>query len=192
MTTQAYISIFTLVVALLLSACQPVKMISTKTFTRSDADIYQTFGFAEITKDVKVNRVNKEKIEQFIQQSITEQMEEKGYELVDYDPDLLLDMDVVLLDINKNETPSNPYGFSRFGRGIGYPGYAYDPYYWERENNRDRLNIKARVTLTFADAHAQAGLWQGKAEANLSGAGRKRVERIHEAVDLLVQGFVEN
>jgi len=176
---------------LLLGACNPVKMVSTEEFTTSDPEIYQTFGFAEITKDVKVNRANKEKIEQYIRQSITEKMETRGYQLVDTNPDLLLDMDVILLDINKNEAQSNPWGTGLYGRRpVGYRGGIYDPYYWELEDTRDGLNIKARVTLTYADAHARRGLWQGKAEANLSGSGRKRVARIHEASELLVEGFV--
>ncbi len=180
------------VVLMTLSACNPVKLISTEEFTTSDPEIYQTFGFAEITKDVKVNRANKEKIEQYIRHSITEQMKEQGYLLVESDPDLLLDMDVILLDINKNEVQSNPWGTGLYGRRpIGYRGGIYDPYYWELEDTRDGLNIKARVTLTYADARARRGLWQGKAEANLSGSGKKRVARIHEAVDLLVEGFVE-
>ena len=165
-------------------ACQPVKIISTEQFTSYNPKQLKTFAFADLTEKVKVSRANSYQTEAYIWRIVVEEMERRGYELVEENPDVLLDLEVYLLNSEANQRTDTyqNYGYSRFGRF-----YRFDPVPNNQFPTESRL--KARINLTFGEADAKTHLWKGRAETQLAKKAEKGALRLRETIDLLIDDY---
>ena len=174
-----FISIFTI-------SCVPVKVVSTQRINKTDQDNIRTFAFGEITKRVKVNRANSEKTEDYIRRLVVENMERRGLKWVEKDPDILLDLSVFLLDLEREErSQTRNYGFSR--RWYYYrPGWNDGPI---GDDYPDQGNFTASISLLIGESEAKVELWKGTAEAQLSRNAQKGAARLQSAIDQLLNDF---
>lgn len=177
-------SVLFILCLVLFSACSPVKLVSSEQYTPLDTDKLKTFGFGELTKRVKVNRAEGEKFTAYVQHLVVQKMEAAGFQYTAEQPDLWLDLRLIL--VQRDEEQRN-----RYDTGTGFYGrryiYSYsDP--WRNEDLTISSSMQAIINLTTAEAQTRKTTWKGKATANLS---RKTTTlRLTEAVDLIMDSFL--
>ena len=173
-------------VSLLMSliSCSPVRLISTEKNSRKDLSQYKTFAFAEVEKRVSVKRANSEAIEEYVKQAVVNAMAERGYQLTDQDPELLLDLDLSLLDYQTDERSQTRY----YGRRNYYYNYTYG--YDPVTNFQTDPNMEASITIVFADADKKQKLSEGIVEAQLARKSQKSIDRLNQAVETILNSLV--
>lgn len=176
---------YILIILFAISACQPVKIVSTERYGPIDYSTLGTFGFGELSKKVKVSRANSQKTEAFIQRLLIEKMEERGYVYTESEPDLIIDMEVFLIDQDRSQPQDQVYGY---GRRWPYGGYRWNEPPLQ-DDMPDRGNFNASISLTMGKSADMTGLWKGTAEAQLSRNQRKGAERLQAAMDQLLDRF---
>lgn len=182
---KAYSGIFLLCV-LFLSACSSVKLVSAEQYTSLDTDKLKTFGFGELTKRVKVNRAEGEKFTAYVQHLVVQKMEAAGFQYTAEQPDLWLDLRLIL--VQRDEEQRN-----RYDTGTGFYGRRYSYSYgrpWRNEDLTISSSMQAIINLTTAEAQTRTTTWKGKATANLS--QKTTTLRLTEAVDLIMDSFLGN
>ena len=170
-----------------LYACSPVKIVSTKNLGPRDLRNAQTFVFQDFTKEVQINRPGGEQTKEYVKKLIVEAMESKGYTLSEDEGDILVDLDLFLQSLSKEQTS----GYNNFVGGRRFNYYAYnrlgtDPYFNDASRADVRGYTQAVITITLAQTDKSVGFWEGVAEANLSGSGKKRLNRLQTAINELI------
>lgn len=180
----SYFGFFVLIISL--SACSPIRIVSTKNLGPRDLRNAGTFVFKDFAKEVQINRPGGEQTKEYVKKLIVEAMESKGYSLSEEEGDILIDLDLFLQSLSKEQTSSyNNFGGRRY-RYYAYNRYANDPYFWDASRADVRGYTQAVITITMAQAEKSVGFWEGVAEASLSGSGKKRLQRLQTAVDDLI------
>ena len=182
--------VYVLGIVWILGSCTPVKLVSLVQPDSLDLAGYRTYAFAELTDYVEVNRANSESIEEFVRNTVVRHMAEKGYELTDQDPDFLVDLEVFLLDFQREQSSTSRYASRRsyyYSYPYGYP-YGYDPV---GTNIETEASMEAVINLSMADASENRELGAGKVEAKLASNPKRSVDRLDEAVAMLVESLVK-
>lgn len=178
-------------ISLLLFGCESTRLVSAERLSKKSGTDFNTFGFADISKKVKVNRVDTEKTRAFLATAIIEIMKEKGYEFSDTDPDLLVDMELNYIKNRSQSSSSNNNYSPYYSRTNRYYGGRYNYRDFQDERFARESNVTARIELLFADSSADTKLWKGAVETRFVGKIDKRILRLEEAIEKLILGFEE-
>ena len=181
----SYWGLFVLIVVM--NACSPVKIISTKNLGPRDLGNAGTFVFKDFTKEVGINRPGGEQTKEYVKKLIVDAMESKGYSLSEEEGDILIDLDLFLQSLSREQTSS----FNNFNRRGNARFFAFDrsgndPFFQDASRNDVRDYAQAIITITMAQPEKSVGFWEGVAEASLSGSGKKRLLRLQTAIEELL------
>ncbi len=141
---------------LLLAACSSGPSIKADYDPSVDFSQYQTFNFYN---PLGIENPNYSSIlGQMFRESLTRQMELKGYTLSD-DPDLLLNVSAILEDKTKVTTYNDPY----YGGYYGYRRGFYDPWagYGYGSTTHVSQYTEGTVNIDMVDARAKRMVWEG-------------------------------
>ena len=165
---------------LLLAACSSGPTIKADYDPSVDFSQYQTFNFY---KPLGIENPNYSSIlGQMFRDSLTRQMELKGYTLSD-DPDLLLNVSAILEDKTKVTTYNDPY----YGGYYGYRRGFYDPWagYGYGSSTHVSQYTEGTVNVDMVDARAKRMVWEGIA------VGRVNEDRSNEEVRMAIESGVQ-
>jgi len=164
-----------LMVLLILIAQWPafaqVRLVSYDKSNDIDFSSFDTFKFyrLEVSND-EVLKTKKDRIE-YLQQSIISEMEARGFQYVNEEPDILINIGIVITDVTQTrETTIN-----EASRYIGQRNY-----HWEAEEVVVRKYQEGTVTIDFVDRANSEMVWQGVVEAQVKQkekAGKKNIDK---------------
>ncbi len=169
----------------LLAACSSGPKIMADYDPYVDFSQYQTFNFYN-PLGIE-NPAYSSIIGQMFRDSLTRQMEMRGYTLAD-DPDLLLNVSAILEDKTKVTTYNDPM----YGGYYGYRRGYYDPWggYGYGTQTHVSQYTEGTVNVDMVDARAKRMVWEGVA------VGRVDEERnnaeVREAIEAGVRAMFEN
>ncbi|MET0638077.1 MAG: DUF4136 domain-containing protein [Chitinophagaceae bacterium] len=132
---------------------------------------YKTFGWINDNGVTKAGRVNNDIVDNNIKNSIGVELEKKGWQEVDQNPDVLLDYNVMVEKGVRQETePVYPYPYS----GYYYNwrrrrlGYFYNPYYFGAYQTYNVPFKEGTLTVNMIDAKTNKLIWQGWAKGDIT------------------------
>jgi hypothetical protein len=166
-----------LVMAVFLQACASRPDIRADYDHAADFAKYRTFNFVERPSTDKMGYSSL--VTQALQTSVTNQMQQRGYQLDTTAPDLLVNFSGKLQD--KQEVQSSPsagyYGY-RGGWYGAWPGYANDVY---------TVNYTmGTVNVDIVDARTMRMVWEGVAVGEVT---KKHRENREAAIDKAITGI---
>ena len=182
---KKYLLIFSFILFSFFS-CSPIKIFSTDQASSEKFKTYKTFAFAKLSKRVAVNRANSESVKEYVEQAVVKEMADRGYTLVEDNPDFLVDLYTSVRDYQREQS-SNSYtdrrGFYRYSR-FGYTG---------SNRNQSRLetdNMGVVVNITLGNGATKSRIGNGEAEVKLVRNAAKSAGRLDEAIEKLVETLV--
>ncbi len=160
-------------------ACSPVKVMDTEGSDNFSLKNYQTFGFMET--EAGGNALGADYAPQlaFLKAEIARQLEARGLEQRTADPDLEVNLGVVVseeVQTRQTDLRSDPPTY------IGQRRYTWR----SREVEVGRYN-EGTLSLHLIDRTRDELVWRGEAEAVLPKGRAKQEKRISEGVEKLVQ-----
>ena len=176
---QLRIFLITLASALLLAACSSGPQIKADYDPSVDFSQYRTFNFF---KPMGIENPNYSSIlGQVFRDAITQQMQQRGYQLSD-DPDLLLNVSALMQDKTKVTTYTDP----GYGGYYGYRRGFYDPWmgYGYGTSTHVSQYTEGTVNIDMVDARAKRMIWEGVA------VGRVNENRTSEEVRAAINSGV--
>lgn len=183
---QRLIGALTLTVSVfLLAACSSGPKIMADYDPSVDFSQYRTFNFYN---PLGIENPNYSSIiGQMFRESLTRQMEMRGYTLSD-DPDLLLNVSAILEDKTKVTTYNDPM----YGGYYGYRRGYYDPWggYGYGTQTHVSQYTEGTVNVDMVDARAKRMVWEGVAVGRVD-EDRSNAE-VREAIQAGVQAMFEN
>lgn len=164
---------------LLLAACSSGPKIKADYDPSVDFSQYRTFNFFNPLGIENPNYSSL--IGQMFRESITRQMEQRGYTLSD-DPDLLMNVSAILEDKTKVTTYNDPM----YGGYYGYRRGFYDPWYGYGYGTQTHVSqyTEGTVNIDMVDAEAKRMVWEGIA------VGRVDEERSNAEVRQAIESGV--
>lgn len=172
-------SAFLVASLLLLAACASGPKIKADYDPSVDFSQYETFNFF---KPLGIENPNYSSLlGQMFRDSITRQMEQRGYTLSD-DPDLLMNVSAILEDKTKVTTYNDPM----YGGYYGYRRGFYDPWYGYGYGTQTHVSqyTEGTVNIDMVDARAKRMVWEGIA------VGRVDEERSNAEVRQAIESGV--
>lgn len=148
-----------------------------------DFSVYRTFGFPKETGTDRGGYSTL--VTNYFKKAVREQMEMRGYQYVDANPDLLVNFYANVRD--RTEVRSTP------SMGYGYYGYRYGLYtawpLYDTEVDTITYPI-GTANLDIVDAKRKQMIWEGIAEGRISDEDMKQPEgAIHRVVTQMFQHF---
>ncbi len=164
------------VVILFFSACSTLKV--TTDFDRSvDFTQFKTFDFIELDVQGAISEMNQAR---FIK-AIKAEMEKKGFQLDDSDPDLLVNATAILQ--NKKSVTADSYG---------YGGY-YRPYRWGGGVTTTSFDVYeykyGSLIIDVIDASTQQLIWEGTGDKEIDTQAKDPDAAAANAVSQIMAGF---
>lgn len=186
--------IFSVILGMGVSACSPVKIVSSQRFNQPGDRSNKTYAFAKLSNQAEVKRANSDQIKAFIQDGIVREMQRRDYELTDNveEADILIDLQLNIRDLagRNDETRYNRYSRGRYGRYSSPYGYGYGYPYGPNDSQLDtRSSMEATVTILIAEAQPQKKLWRGVAMSKLAQKSEKSAMRLNMVVEQLMGEF---
>ena len=162
---------------LLVASCSPVIEVATEPAAGFQLSDYRTFAFYEV--DASGDGLGPEYQPQLddLQQEITKQLESRGLARAASDPDLLINLGVVVneevqtRETNLRSDPPNYIGQRR--------------YTWRSKEVEVGRYKEGTVSVHLVDSDRNELMWQGTAEAILRSKPAKLQEQIAEAMEKL-------
>lgn len=162
---------------LLLASCSPVIEVATEPAANFQLSDYKTFAFYEVdTSGDGLEEAYQPQIE-FMQQEIAEQLGKRGLTRTDADPDLLINLGVVVneevqtRETNLRSDPPNYIGQRR--------------YTWRSKEVEVGRYKEGTVSVHLVDNDRNELVWQGTAEAILRSKPEKLQEQITRGMEKL-------
>jgi hypothetical protein len=169
-----------LLVAILMSSCNSVE-VATDYDRQADFDTYKTYAFYKPGVDkAEISDLDKRRILRAIDASLNQM----GFEKTKENPDLLVSF------FTKTEKNVNIYQNS-YGAGYGW-GYGYGPYWGAGfRNNYPSVSTSTDGTLfiDLVDKNSMNLVWQGMGKGILSLEMDKKIERIQEMVQKIMEQY---
>ncbi|HEU4624532.1 MAG TPA: DUF4136 domain-containing protein [Steroidobacteraceae bacterium] len=170
--------VFVLLTGALLHACASKPDIRSDYDHAADFGKYRTFNFVDPLSTDKMGYSSL--VTQQLKTSVTNQMQQRGYQLDTTDPDLLVNFSGRLQD--KQEVQSSPSMTPYYGYRVGYygawPGYANDVY---------TVNYTmGTLNVDVVDARTKNMVWEGVAVGEVT---KKHRENREAAIDKAVAGI---
>lgn len=164
-----------LVAGLLLAACASKPSIKSDYDPTVDFSQFKTFNFY---KPMGIENPNYSSLMgQMFRQSITQQMEQRGYTLSD-NPDLLMNVSAQMEDKTRVTTYNDPM----YGGYYGYRRGFYDPWmgYGYGSTTQVSQYTEGTVNIDMVDAKAKRMVWEGIAVGRVT--GDKSNEEVRTAI----------
>lgn len=164
-----------LVAGLLLAACASKPSIKSDYDPTVDFSKFKTFNFY---KPMGIENPNYSSLMgQMFRQSITQQMEQRGYTLSD-NPDLLMNVSAQMEDKTRVTTYNDPM----YGGYYGYRRGFYDPWmgYGYGSTTQVSQYTEGTVNIDMVDAKAKRMVWEGIAVGRVT--GDKSNEEVRTAI----------
>ncbi len=156
------------------TACTPVRIVSTETNPESDFSIYQTYNF--YTDDARLASNPNLRV---LMDAISREMNQRGFTLDD-SPDLMIN-----IAVDKEEkVQTRETDFRDAPVYMGTRNYS-----WQSEEIVVREYEEGTVKLDLVDTDQGALVWQGIAAGTVDGNQAKMKSRIDKAIDLLFRNF---
>ncbi len=133
--------------------------------------IYKTFGWANDNGVKKSGRVDNDIIDNNIKNSVGSELEKKGWQETDDQPDVLLDYNVMVESGVRKRTepvygyPYSGYYYSPWRRRLGY---YYNPAFFTRYRTYNVPFKEGTLTVNMIDAKTNKLIWQGWAKGDVS------------------------
>jgi len=146
----------------------------------TDFTKFKTYGFVRITGTDQANYETL--ITQHFKAAVRTQMDARGYQFVESNPDLLVNFNAVLSD--KVRVTSQPsvgmyYGYRGYGAWGGYGSYTDVRHY-----------TQGTVNIDLIDAARQQLVWEGVAEGRVRESDRDELrQRIADVVALIMEQY---
>jgi hypothetical protein len=157
-------------------SCSPVRVLDTEKAQDADLRAYKTFDFYKL--EASGDTVS-EKFRQYtdvLKQAITNQMQERGYTMATSDPDLLVNIGILV----KEETQTRETTIREAPRYIGQRRYS-----WKSEEVEVGRYKSGTVTLHLVDADQNKMVWKGAVEGVISNRPKNIENDIKVAMDKL-------
>lgn len=136
-----------------------------------DFNNYKTFGWANDNGVKKADRADNDIVDNNIKNSISTELEEKGWKESDQQPDVLLDYNVIVQKGVKRETepvygyPYSGYFYSPWRRRMGY---YYNPGFFSGYHTYNVPFKEGTLTVNMVDAKNNKLIWQGWATGDVT------------------------
>jgi hypothetical protein len=163
------LSIFSLAAGALmfLASCGPTSHIEVAKGV--DFKNYKTFGWTNDSGLKKAGRVNNDIVDNNIKNSIATELEEKGWQESDQQPDVLLDYNVTVQKGVKQQTvPIYPYSGSFYMPWRHRMGYYYNPAFFGGYTIDNVPFREGILTVNMMDAKVNKLIWQGSASGDIT------------------------
>ena len=131
---------------------------------------YKTFGWAKDSL-TKSGRVDNDIVDNNIKNSIGTELEGKGWQETDQQPDVLLDYNVTVQKGVKRETDpvySYPYTGYFYNSWRGRMGYYYNPGFFSGYRTYNVPFKEGTLTVNMVDAKNNKLIWQGWATGDVT------------------------
>jgi hypothetical protein len=149
--------VIAMVVLIYLVSCNPVKVLNTEPAADFKLSDYKTFSFYDVQLNGDpVQKPYNDKIK-ILQEAITKQFEKKGLRWTQDEPDLLVNIGIVVDE--KVQTRQTKYGSD----GPFYAGQRR--YSWKSEGIEVNRYNQGTVTIHLVDRLLNKMVWRGVAEA---------------------------
>lgn len=147
------------IVLLMLAACSGVKIQGVEKADDFSVSKYKTFGFFEVVQKGSAVGPNYESNLNLLKESIIKQMSLKGIALSDINPDLLINIGIVLEEkVQTRETSfTNPADRTAY---MGQRNYS-----WKSEEVEVDRYREGTVTVDLVDRAQNKLVWQGSAQS---------------------------
>jgi hypothetical protein len=176
----------TILAVLLVAGCSSVQTLVEKN-PNVDFDTYQTWdwypGEPAVTGDPRVDL--DEEFRKYIMSSVEQHLARRGYKRSGFSPDLYVDYQVTLQDIDQSQVINNYYGED------SYPDMQFDLPSFQSTYNYEWE--EGALLLMMFDAKSKQLVWRGMAstEVNTQGPRKEARERIDKAVEKLTDDVPE-
>lgn len=161
------------------AACSPVKILNTEGSDNFSLGNYQSFGFMETEAGGDALGTDYSQQLEFVKAEIARQLEARGLEQRTADPDLAVNIGVVVseeVQTRQTDLRSDPPTY------IGQRRYTWR----SREVEVGRYN-EGTLSLHLVDRMRDELVWRGEAEAVVPRDREKQERRISEGIEKLVQ-----
>jgi Domain of unknown function (DUF4136) len=154
---------------------------------------YKTFGWINDNGVKKSGRADNDIVDNNIKNSISTELERKGWQEADQHPDVLLDYNVVVEKAIKKETEpvyTYPYSGYYFNHWRHRLGYYYDPGFFMGYHTYNVPFKEGTLTVNMVDPKNNKLIWQGWSTGDMtsknvtSKEAREDVKSIFKKFDL--------
>ncbi len=172
----------TLILALLVlvSACSSGPNLRSDFDPSADFSKYKTYGFVRVTGTDQAQYQTL--VTQHFKRALREQMDARGYQYTETNPDLLLNFNAILSDKVKVTThPSSGmyYGYRGYGAWGSYGSYTDVRHY-----------THGTVNVDMVDGKRQQLVWEGVAEGTVKESSKEDIgTRIANVINLIMQQY---
>ncbi len=164
-----------LVFASLLFTCRSSKVLETENVEGFQLNQYQTFDFFKLEASGDTSS-NFQANATLIKNAITRNLESRGLKRVDTNPDLLINIGIVV----KEETQTRQTTIREAPRYMGQRTYS-----WKSEEIEVGKYRTGTATVHLVDADTKTMMWRGVIESIIPEKKEKVAESIEDGVDLL-------
>ncbi|MCW3090143.1 MAG: hypothetical protein JWP81_1212 [Ferruginibacter sp.] len=132
---------------------------------------YKTFGWVNDNGAKKTGRADNDIVDNNIKSSVSAELEAKGWQEADQQPDVLMDYNVIVQKGIRKETepaysyPYTGYFYSPWSRRMGY---YYNPIFFGGYTTSTIPFKVGTLTLNMVDAKTNKLIWQGCAKGDLT------------------------
>jgi hypothetical protein len=132
---------------------------------------YKTFGWATDKGVKKSGRANNDIVDNNIKNSISAELEKKGWQETDQQPDVLLDYNVTVEKGVRQATDpvyNYPYSGYFYNSWRGRRGYYYNPGFFAGYHTYNVPFKEGTLTVNMVDAKTNKLIWQGWAKGDIT------------------------
>jgi Domain of unknown function (DUF4136) len=132
---------------------------------------YKTFGWANDNGVKKSGRADNDIVDYNIKNSIGDELEKRGWQETDQQPDVLLDYNVIVEKSVKQETEpaySYPYSGYYYSPWRGRMGYYFNPGFFGAYHNYNVPIKVGTLTVNMLDAKTNKLIWQGWSKGDVT------------------------
>lgn len=136
-----------------------------------DFNNYKTFGWANDNGVKKSGRADNDIVDNNIKNSIGAELEKKGWQETEQQPDVLLDYNVTVEKGVKKETDpvyGYPYSGYYFNSWRHRMGYYYNPFFFSSYHTYNVPFKEGTLTVNMLDAKTNKLIWQGWAQGDVA------------------------
>ncbi len=171
--------LFLLLIMYLATSCSPVSVVY-KDERKGDFSRYRTFDFKDFTVDNQTVVPTRPEAVDYLKSAIQRELVTKGFKKVQQNPDLLVNIGVVLTEEVQTRTTD-------IRDAPMYMGTRN--YHWESEEVVVNQYREGTVIIDLIDARQNELVWEGSAKSVLAKNPDKLEKRINEALAKLFKDF---
>jgi hypothetical protein len=169
-----------LVFLLFIAACSPGRVIKTEKAEGVDFNSYKTFDFYKLEASGDTSTAKFAPYTNILQQSIARELQAKGYSQSSSDPDLLVNIGIVV----KEETQTRETNIREAPRYIGQRRYS-----WKSQEVEVGRYKSGTVTIDLVDPRKNSMVWEGVLEGVIANKQSSYENDINKGITNLFEKF---